>query len=139
MALTLVCLGTMFVTPVFADGHSAGDAAKGEKLFKKKCKACHDVGESAKNKVGPVLTDVIGRKAGAFEGFKFSKYMLQAGEEGLVWTEEELFDYLKNPKKYMRKKLDNKKAKSKMVLKVKKDKQRANVIAYLKTLAKPAE
>lgn len=124
--------------PAFADGHGAGDAEKGKKVFKK-CAACHAVGEGAKIKVGPPLTDVVGRKAASFEGYKYGKSLVAASEAGLVWTEEELFAYLKNPKKYLRKKLDTKKAKSKMAFKLKKDGQRADVIAYLKSLAKPAE
>jgi len=103
----------------------ADDMKKGEKVFKK-CKACHAVGEGAKNKVGPQLNGIIGRKAGAIEGFKYSKAMMAKaeGDDGLVWTVENLDGFLKKPKKF----LDGK---SKMTLKVKKDKQRADVILYL--------
>lgn len=116
--------------PAFADGHGKGDAVKGEKTFKK-CMSCHMIGPDAKAKVGPPLTGIVGKKAGTYEGFKYGKSLVAAGEAGLVWTEEELFAYLKNPKKYLRKKLDDKKAKSKMAYKLKKDKDRLNVIAYL--------
>ena len=54
----------------FADGHLNGDPTNGEKVFKK-CAACHAVGEGAKSKVGPPLTDVVGRKAASFEGYKY--------------------------------------------------------------------
>ncbi len=76
--------------------------AKGEKVFKK-CKACHQVGEKAKNKTGPVLNGIVGAPAGAVEGFKYSKPMAAAGEDGLVWTEEELTAFLTKPKAYMKK------------------------------------
>jgi len=89
------------------------------------------IGEGAKNKVGPPLTGLIGRKAGSYEGFKFGKSIVAAGEAGLVWTEEELFAYLKHPRNYLREKLDDKKAKSKMAYKMKKEDQRLDVIAYI--------
>ena len=47
--------------------HAEGDATKGEKVFKK-CKACHEVGEGAKNKVGPELTGIVGRAIAGVEG-----------------------------------------------------------------------
>ena len=51
---------------------AAGDPAAGAIVFKK-CMACHVVGEGAKNRVGPVLNDAVGRTAGTFEGFKYSQ------------------------------------------------------------------
>ena len=115
-----------------------GDAAKGEALFKK-CSSCHMIGEGAKNRVGPVLTGVVGRTAGTFADYKYGKSIVEAGEAGLVWTEEELFDYLVNPKKYLRAKLENKKAKSKMSFRLKKEQERADIIAFLKTHSPEAE
>lgn len=101
--------------------HSAGDAAKGEKVFKK-CKACHVV-EEGKNKTGPSLYGVVGRAAGSIEGYKYSKAM--AGS-GLVWDAETLDAYLTNPKKYLKG--------TKMAFAgLKKEKDRADVIAYLAT------
>ena len=100
--------------------------------------ACHAVGEGAKAKVGPPLTDVVGRKVASFEGYKYGKDIVALGETGATWTKEELSAYLENPKKYLRAKLDNKKAKSKMSAKFKKEADRMNVIAYLESL-QPAE
>jgi len=108
-----------------------GDALAGEKTFKK-CKACHRLGEKAKNATGPVLNNVIGRVAGSFKGYKYGKSMIKAGEEGLVWNEEEIYNYIANPRKYLRKVLGNKKAKAKMKFKLKKETERRDVIAYLK-------
>ena len=76
-------------------------AADGEKVFKK-CKACHKVGEGAKNGVGPILNGVWGRTAGTIEGFKYSKPMMAAGEGGLVWDTESLSGYLANPRNYLK-------------------------------------
>lgn len=112
----------------------AADAAKGEELFKK-CAACHTIGEGAENGVGPQLTGVVGRAAGSVEGYKYGKSIVAAGEAGLVWTEEELDGWLTNPKKYLRAKLEDKKAKSKMSFKLKKEDERADVIAYLATFS----
>jgi len=75
--------------------------ADGKKVFRK-CKACHQVGENAKNKVGPVLNGIVGHPAGAVEGFKYSKAMAAAGEDGLVWTAAELAAFLEKPKKHLK-------------------------------------
>ncbi len=105
---------------------AGGDPAAGKKVFNK-CKACHFV-DKEKNKVGPYLKGVIGRKAGSVEGFKYSKAMKAKGEEGLVWTEETIAEYLKAPKKYV--------PKNKMAFAgLKKDEDIANVIAYIKEMS----
>jgi cytochrome c len=77
-----------------------GDPKEGAEVFKK-CRACHDVGPDAKNKVGPVLNDVVSRKAGTIEGFSYSEANKAAGAKGLVWTEDVLFKYLENPLTFM--------------------------------------
>ncbi|MCQ0090440.1 cytochrome c family protein [Roseovarius sp. M141] len=82
--------------PAFADG----DAEKGKKVFKK-CQACHQVGEDAKNRVGPILNGVIERQAGAIEDFKYSDAMVEAGEKGLIWTHENIAEYLKKPRDFI--------------------------------------
>ncbi len=111
-----------------------GDAIKGEVIFKK-CKACHKIGEGAKNSTGPVLTGVVGRAAGSFKGYKYGKGMRAANAKGLIWDEEKIFNYLRSPKKYLRAYLGNKKAKAKMKFKLKKEDERKDVIAYLLTFA----
>ena len=105
----------------------AGNAEAGEDVFKK-CRACHDIGPDAKNKVGPSLTGIIGRKSGTIDGFAYSEANKAAGEKGLVWSEDELFKYLEAPMTYM--------PKNKMAFAGLKDEQdRRDVIAYLKTFA----
>ncbi len=123
-----------FAAPAMAASHGAGDVTKGQKVFKK-CMSCHEIGEGAKSKVGPPLTGIIGRKAAAIEGYKYGKSIVAAGEAGLVWSEEELDEYLLSPKKYLRAKLGDKKAKSKMPFRLKKEQDRADVIAYLSSLS----
>ncbi len=120
-----------------------GDAKKGERVFRR-CVTCHAVGDNARNKVGPVQNDLIGRSAGTVEGYKYSKLNAAAGEAGLKWTEENLFAYLPDPTKFLKTWLtengakDQAKGRSKMVFKLRKADDRADVIAYLKTFSKPA-
>jgi len=117
-----------------APAANAGDAAKGAKVFKK-CKACHKVGDKAKNSIGPILNNVIGRTAGTEAGYKYSKSMKAAGAAGLVWDEAKITDYLENPTAYLRKVLDDPKAKAKMGFKTKKLADRENVAAYVATFS----
>jgi cytochrome c len=77
-----------------------GNAEEGAEVFKK-CRACHDVGPAAKNKVGPLLNDIVGRKAGTIEGFAYSDANKSSGAKGLTWTEDVLFKYLENPLTFM--------------------------------------
>ncbi len=102
-----------------------GDAAAGEKVFKK-CKACHQVGDGAKSRVGPVLNGIVGNEIASVDGFKYSKAFMAKKDEGLVWTEAELDAFLTKPKKYLKG--------TKMSFPgLKKEDQRADVIAYLLT------
>jgi cytochrome c len=102
---------------------SAQNVANGEEVFKK-CRACHQVGPSAKNAVGPLLNGIVGRKAGTIEGFNYSDANKEAGSKGLVWTNAELLKYLESPAAYM--------PKNKMAFAGLKDEaDRKDIIAYL--------
>ncbi len=90
-----LALTGLLAAPALAQ--DADQVAAGEKVFRK-CAACHQIGEGAKSGVGPALTGVIGRTAGTLEGFRYSKPMVTAGEEGLVWNDDTLFTYLADPK-----------------------------------------
>jgi cytochrome c len=100
----------------------AQDAAAGERVFTA-CKACHQVGESAKNAVGPILNGLFGRKAGSVEGYNYSPANKNSG---LTWDEATFKDYIKDP----RAKVPG----TKMVYAGLKDEQRINdLLAYLKS------
>ncbi len=106
---------------------AAASPEAGKKVARK-CTACHTFEQGGKNKVGPNLYDIIGKKAGAIEGYKFSKAMVAKGEEGFTWTYQNLDDYLANPKKVV--------PKTKMTFPgLRKPEQRAEVIAYMRTMA----
>ena len=75
----------------------AQDAAEGENVFKK-CRACHQVGKTAKNTVGPRLNGLFGRKAGTIEGFNYSEANKNSG---VTWTEEVFAKYIADPKGFM--------------------------------------
>ena len=123
---------------VTSQGAYAQDVEAGGKVFKK-CKACHKVGEGAKNGAGPMLNDIFGRAVASTEGYKYSKTMIAAKEAGLVWDEENLLGYLENQKEYMKAALDDPKAKPKMNIKIKDEQDRIDVIAYLATFSDPVD
>ncbi|WP_306116069.1 MULTISPECIES: cytochrome c family protein [unclassified Roseovarius] len=116
--LTTVCL---MATPALC--MAEGDAAKGEKVFKK-CKACHAVGEGAKHKVGPELNGVVGRAIAGAEGFKYSDALNALGAEGKTWSAEELAAFLTKPRDYA-------KGTKMSFAGLRKEADRDNVIAYL--------
>jgi cytochrome c len=99
----------------------AQDAAAGEKVFAQ-CRACHQMGETAKNAVGPVLNGLFGRKAGTVEGYVYSPANKNSG---IAWDEATFRDYIKDPKAKI--------PGTKMIYAGLKDEQRINdLIAYLK-------
>lgn len=132
--LTLALLGA----PAFADGHASGDAEAGEKVFKK-CKSCHsivdDAGEAIQKggRTGPNLYGLYTRVAGTNEDFgkKYGDSLQEAGAAGLEWNEADFVVYLEDPKKFLASYLDNKKARSKMSFKLKKEADAQNVWAYI--------
>ena len=103
----------------------AQDAENGAKVFKK-CMACHAMDD--KNKIGPSLKGIVGRKAATVEGFKYSDAMLAKAAEGVVWDEATLAAYLPDPKAFV--------PGTKMVFPgLKKPEEVTDLIAFLKTKA----
>jgi cytochrome c len=77
-----------------ASGARAQDVSAGENSFKK-CLACHSIGDGAKNKVGPVLNGLDGRKSGSVEGFSYSDANKNSG---ITWNKDQFLDYIKDPR-----------------------------------------
>jgi cytochrome c len=119
---------------------SGGDATKGEQIFKQ-CMTCHRIGPDAKNMVGPVLTGVIGRQSGTAPNFSYSDLNKHSGENGLVWSEDLIFQYLPDPNAFLKKFLTDKGKEdlatgtTKMTFKLANEQQRKDVIAYIKTFS----
>lgn len=124
----------LFVAFSTTNPAQAQDAIAGEDIFRK-CASCHQIGDGAKNRVGPVLTNIIGRPAGSFAGYKYGKSILKAGEAGLIWTPENIFEYLASPKKFLRAVLNDPRAKAKMTFSIRGEQDRNDVIAYLSSFA----
>ena len=101
----------------------------GEKVFRK-CQACHQVGEGAKDRSGPALNNVVGHPAASVESFsgKYSNALVAAAEDGLVWTEEELSAFLEKPRSYI-------KGTKMGFAGLNSEEDRAAVIAYLATFS----
>jgi cytochrome c len=83
----------LLIAAGLAQAH-AQDAAAGEKVFVV-CKACHQVGDNAKNAVGPVLNGLFGRKSGSVEGYNYSDANKKSG---IAWDEATFSEYIKDPK-----------------------------------------
>ena len=97
-----------------------GDVANGEKIFKK-CAACHSINQGGKNKIGPALYNVVGRKVGNVSDYKYSKALLSYEKD---WTFEELNGFLIKPAKWI-------KGTKMAYAGLRKEKDRASIIKYL--------
>jgi cytochrome c len=99
---------------------TTGDIAAGKKIFKK-CVACHSIAKGGKNKIGPALYNVVGRKIGDVADYKYSKALAAYDKE---WNFEELNGFLTKPAKYI-------KGTKMAYAGLKKEKDRASIIKYL--------
>jgi cytochrome c len=123
IALLALIIMVQFHSPVLADG----DVANGEKASKK-CVACHQF-VKAENRVGPHLVGLIGRPVASVNGFKYSESMTKHATTVPVWDEVALNAYLDNPRGVV--------PGTKMAFGgLKKEQERADLIAYLKSIAK---
>lgn len=104
-----------------------GDADAGAEVFRK-CSGCHQIGQGAEDKIGPHLNGIFGRPAATHDGYRYSKSMARAGDDGLIWTAETLDAYIDNPRALV--------SKTRMSFRGVKDaNDRANVLAYLRTFS----
>ncbi len=89
-----IALVAAALTAALSTHASAQDVAAGENSFKK-CLACHAVGETAKNKVGPILNGLDGRKSGTVAGYNYTEANKNSG---IVWSAETFKDYIRDPR-----------------------------------------
>lgn len=116
-SIAILAVTVASLTPAMAQDAEAGRSVFGQ------CRACHAVGETAKNGVGPHLNGLFGRKAGTVPGYNYSDANKNSGK---VWDEANFTTYIKDPRGQM--------PGTKMVYAGLKDETRiANLIAYLKT------
>ncbi len=94
MIMRAILSGLALLLPLLAQPAGAQDISAGERSFAK-CRACHQVGESARNLVGPELNGLIGRHSGAVEGYSYSTANKNSG---LTWDEATFAEYIKDPK-----------------------------------------
>lgn len=125
--LGLLGLSAVMLMALAGPASAAGDAAKGKEAFAK-CAICHQVGPGAKTLVGPELNGIVGRKTASVEGYPYSPGMKKLGDDGFVWSEENIDKWIADPKAML--------PQSPMALAfagVPDADERANIIAYLKT------
>lgn len=121
--LFLACILAVTGWPAMAE--EIGDAERGKDLFSQ-CSGCHEVGRGAENGIGPHLNRIFGRRAGSVgDGYKYSKGLQRAGNDGLEWHLETLDAYIENPKALV--------SGTRMSFRgIKTPQDRADVLAYLR-------
>lgn len=98
--MSRTALGAAFAllaTALAAPAEEIGDPERGAQIFSQ-CSGCHEVGPEARDRIGPNLNGVFGRRAGSVEDFAYSRSLERAGGDGLVWDLDTLDAYLENPR-----------------------------------------
>lgn len=139
---TLAAAMTLLAAPAFADGHASGDAAAGEEAFNRQCVSCHVVADADGNvlagrnaRTGPNLYDLAARGIGTHPDFDYGDSIVEVGESGEMWTEENFVAYVQDPTGWLRETLDNRRARGKMAFQVRSEEEAVNLYAYLATFA----
>ncbi|MCI4663570.1 MAG: c-type cytochrome [Neomegalonema sp.] len=107
-----------------------GDVARGQELFRV-CAPCHDVGPRARHKTGPGFNRIIGKRIGAYKGYRSSVSMIYFGVAGEVWTVERLIKYMRNPEKFSVGQLPVARSSTSPFIGVFDAKDRADIAAYI--------
>lgn len=125
IAIAAAVLATLSVPALAqAPAPAAADPAAGERVFAQ-CRACHQVGPTARNTVGPQLNGLFGRKAGSVQGFNYSPAYQRPEVANKVWSEENFAIYIRDPRAVT--------PGTRMVFQgLRSDAQIANLTAYLK-------
>lgn len=92
----LAALIAFSAAPALAE-EATGNAEAGQRVFNQ-CRACHSINQGGRAMVGPNLFGIVGRRAGSFEGFRYSRPMHEKHEQNFVWTVDNLRAYIRNPK-----------------------------------------
>lgn len=121
-----------FLLAFTAIADAAGDATKGAAIFQQ-CGACHSPKQGV-NQVGPSLFGVVGRPAGSIAGYSYSQAMQEAAKKGLVWTPDNIVNYLLNPHKFLDTFAGDPGAPNKMPFMLADPQQREDVVSYLQTI-----
>ncbi len=139
---TLAAALTLLSAPAFADGHASGDAAAGEEAFNRQCVSCHVVVDDDGNtlagrnaRTGPNLYNLVARGIGTHPDFNYGDSIVEVGESGEMWTEENFVGYVQDPTGWLRETLDNRRARGKMAFQVRSADDAANIYAYLATFS----
>jgi cytochrome c len=123
--MKLLTSATLIAAALAAASAQAQDLVAGERSWNK-CRACHQIGEGAKNLVGPQLNGLMGRHSGAAEGYSYSPANKNSG---ITWDEAVFADYIKDPKAKI--------PGTKMIFPgIKNEKEIADLTAYLKQFGK---
>ena len=128
---------TTAAVPALSD--DVGDPTAGKRAFSQ-CQACHVVVDDHGNtlagrrsRTGPNLFGIIGKRAGTVEGFRYSRELTEAGEQGLVWNEETFVGYSLDPVEFLREFLDDRRARGRMTFKVRKPDDAVNLYAFIRS------
>ncbi|MCK0167649.1 c-type cytochrome [Jannaschia sp. S6380] len=145
----LIAAGALLLAaPAWSESHVEvqGDAAAGEEQFNRQCVACHVVqneeGETLAGRnarTGPNLYGVAMRQLGSVEDFRYGDSIVELGEQGTVWTEENFVGYVQDPTGWLRETLDNPRARGKMAYKVRAEEDAFNLYAYLASVSPETE
>jgi cytochrome c len=145
MLRAILVTSALLAAPAYAQDIASGDPAAGEDVFNQ-CVACHvvvnDEGETLagrNGKIGPNLYGVAMRTLGTYPDFNYGKAMVEAGEAGNVWNEENFVGYVQEPTDWLRETLDDKRARGKMAYKLRSEEDAANVYAYLVSIGPEIE
>lgn len=92
---TVLALAVLAAAPGHAE--ELGDLDRGAQVFAQ-CSGCHEVGQGASHRIGPHLNGLFGRRAAAFDDYRYSNSLERAGNDGLIWDLDTLDAYLENPR-----------------------------------------
>jgi cytochrome c2 len=131
-AASIYALSLLSAGRVDADG-GVGDPNNGKTQFGAHCATCHSE-VAGENRLGPYLFGVIGRRTGTATGYAYTSSFVQVGTKGLIWSPDNLLQFLQNPSQFLQTFLGQQTVDNRMTVKFPDRQLRLDVIAYLSTL-----